>query len=278
VGGDTGRRVHDRRDEGGSVGGEQQRLELKVGWTEPRPSVVEERDEQGVSFQMTLLRWASPWTTTPSVGFVNGSTDRRRWSCSPSWMDELGVDVVEVRRRLDVSQRAVDREGVEVGADDVVHVRVGRADRQRCLHLRWRVPGVERAHRFAELTDVDAAVLDATGQPAGQRPAQVIDLADGHERWVGNAFGKVLEHERLTPHAASNTTPADPKNELANLPRVVRVARQRDGRLGDGPAAPTTSRSRASEFHEPSSQERRSPRRPPAATYTLAAGLGGSRG
>jgi hypothetical protein len=138
---------------------------------------------------------------------------------------------------------------------------------------------VERAHRFAELTDVDAAVLDATGQPAGQRPAQVIDLADGHERWVGNAFGKVLEHERLAPHAASITTPADPKNELANPPHVVRVARQRDGRLGAGQpgGADNETQSRVG-VHEPSSQQRFSPRRPPAATYTTAGCLGGSRG
>src|SRR4030095_16728387 len=78
------------------------------------------------------------------------------------------------------------------------------------------------------------------------------------ERWMGNAFGKVLEHERLAPHAASITTPADPENELANLPRVVRVARQRDGRLGDGQpgGADNESQSRVG-VHEPSSQERR---------------------
>jgi hypothetical protein len=120
---------------------------------------------------------------------------------------ELLGDVLEVRCRLDQSQRTVDGERVEVCPDDVVVVGLGRASNERGPHLRRWLPGVQRMERVPELFS-RGALLDPVevgpalgrhraGDPVCERPAQVVNDAGVGESDAQHLVRQLLEDERL---------------------------------------------------------------------------------
>jgi hypothetical protein len=100
----------DQGSEHVAVGGEK-RLELKIGWSEPCPLEVEERGDPG----------AVP-DDVVQVGVAVDDCARGRdhegiemsepLELLAELLDELLVDVLEVRCRLDESQRTVDGSGL----------------------------------------------------------------------------------------------------------------------------------------------------------------------
>src|SRR6266536_3272424 len=223
--------------------GEQQRAapqefdegsQLEVARTPPHPFEVQQGDEASVVPQH--VREAGVAVDHHQVVRYEGVHRAQLVKDGSHGVDDVRINEGKAPGCLHQPRGSGEGERVDVCPDDGGRPAGvdGWSTPQRCRHAGRRLPAVQGLEDLGVLPDGCSSLVDREAVPpvaqrrarklAGDGPAQHLVPPAREDRWIGDAFRKVGGDQPLALEAGAIPPPADPDEQVADLPDVVGLA------------------------------------------------------